>query len=385
MDPAPCVLTINRVGFIGGVERVILSTGAAARQNGWHFILACPPGDFADAASGMGIDVATLAIDRSKRTRSPLALVRVGLAMARGRRAVTSLARRTGARLLHAHHPIGALYAIQAARTLDLPLILHVHETLPASPLYRFALRRAMPFCRRFVCVSDASVALMRHMGAPAAAVQRLYNGVDEAFTAPGAPVPALAGPGPHIGHFGVLEPRKGQDVFVRAAAAVLRDHPTAKFWIVGKLSFADNAAYLAALRRGIAEAGLEACVTLVGHRNDVRDWMAGMDAIVLASRAMESLPTVLIEGATLGRPLIATDIGGVREIIADGRTGLIVPPGDAGALAAAIGRALGPEGAALGRAAAAAARQRFGSDRFARDIASLYRGLLATPMEHAA
>jgi glycosyltransferase involved in cell wall biosynthesis len=105
----------------------------------------------------------------------------------------------------------------------------------------------------------------------------------------------------------------------------------------------------------------------------------------VLASREQESLPTVLIEGATIGRPLIATDIGGVREIIEHGRTGLIVPPGDADALAAAIGRALGPEGASLGRAAAAAARRRFGGDRFARDIASLYRDMLATRMEHAA
>jgi glycosyltransferase involved in cell wall biosynthesis len=298
---------------------------------------------------------------------------------------VTDLARRKDARVLHAHHPIGALYAAQAARMLGLPLVLHVHETLPASALYGFALRRAMPVCRRFVCVSDASVALMRHMGAPQTSIQRLYNGVDSGFIAPAVPVPDLAGPGPHIGHFGVLEPRKGQDVFVRAAVAVLRAHPTAKFWIVGKLSFADNQAYVASLQRSIAEAGLAQSVTLVGHRSDVRDWMAGMDAIVLASREKESLPTVLIEGAICGRALVATDIGGVREIIDDGRTGLIVPPGDADALAAAIGRALGPEGAAFGCAAEAMARQRFGAERFAEDIAALYRGLLDTRMAQAA
>lgn len=385
MDPAPCILTINRVGFLGGVERVILSIGAAARQAGLAFTLASPPGDFADAAARMGLDVEALAIDRSKRSLSPVALAQIGLAMANGRRAVTELARRKGARLLHAHHPIGALYAARAARTLGLKLVLHVHETLPVGALYGFALRQAMPFCHRFVCVSEASVALMRHMGAPEAAVQCLYNGVDAAFTEPALPVPELAGPGPHIGHFGVLEPRKGQDVFVRAAIRVLADYPGAKFWIVGKLSFADNQAYADALRRSIAEAGLSACITLAGHRADVRDWMAGMDAIVLASRKQESLPTVLIEGATLGRPLVATDIGGVREIIEDGVTGLVVPPEDAGALAVAIDRALGPEGAALGRAAGQAARHRFGAERFARDIAALYRGLLATPMDHAA
>jgi glycosyltransferase involved in cell wall biosynthesis len=96
-------------------------------------------------------------------------------------------------------------------------------------------------------------------------------------------------------------------------------------------------------------------------------------------------LPTVLIEGALLGRPLVATDVGGVREIIADGRTGLVVPPGDAEVLATAMLRILGGEGPAFGAAARADALQRFTFDRFGDDIAALYRSLLRQPATLAA
>lgn len=377
-NQSPSVVTINRVGFIGGVERVILNTGAAARRRGIAFTLACPPGDLALEAARQGLDVAVIGIDRSKRTLSPAGLARVGMAMARGRRQVARVAQSRAASVLHAHHPVGALYAAQAARRLRLPLILHVHETLPVNPLYAFALRRAMPHCARFVCVSDASAALMQRMGAPPASLQRLYNGVDPSFLEPARPVAELAGPGPHIGLFGVLEPRKGQEDFVRAAALLARDHPTAQFWIIGKLSFAENQGYVEGLRRAAAEAGLTERVHLPGHRADVRDWMGGMDAIVLASREKESLPTVLIEGGTLGRPLVATDVGGVREIIQDGRNGLVVPPCRPDLLAAAIGHVLGPAGAALGAQARTDAAGRFAPARFGDEMAALYRSLSA-------
>jgi glycosyltransferase involved in cell wall biosynthesis len=380
------VLTVNRVGFLGGVERVVISCGQAVEQRGFHAIIACPmPGELAEEASRRGLETVSLGIDRSKATISPIAWARLFGALRRGRREVAELAQKRDIRLLHAHHPIGALYAVPAARGLGLPLLLHVHETLPAHALYRGVARRVIPHCAAFVCVSERSRELMLSLGAPDDRLHVVYNGVDPSFLGTPAAVPELAGKGPHIGLFGVLEPRKGQDIFIAAARRVAAQHDAARFWIVGDLSFAENAPYVAALRTDIAAAGLADRITLTGHRRDVRDWMTRMDAIVLASRDREALPTVLIEGALLGRPLVATDVGGVREIIADGRTGLVVPPGNAEVLATAMLRILGGDGPAFGVAARADALQRFTFDRFGDDIAALYRSLLRQPATLAA
>jgi glycosyltransferase involved in cell wall biosynthesis len=96
----------------------------------------------------------------------------------------------------------------------------------------------------------------------------------------------------------------------------------------------------------------------------------------------------VLIEACTLGRPVAATEVGGVREIIHDGKTGLIVPRSDPPALAAAITRLLGPEGTELAEQARVDARRRFSPARFADDISALYRTQLSQErqaLEHAA
>jgi glycosyltransferase involved in cell wall biosynthesis len=102
------------------------------------------------------------------------------------------------------------------------------------------------------------------------------------------------------------------------------------------------------------------------------------MDAVVLGSRGRESLPTVLIEACTLGRPVAATEVGGVREIIHDGKTGLVVAKSDPPALAAAITRLLGPEGTVFAEQAQLDAKRRFSPARFADDISALYRTQLS-------
>jgi glycosyltransferase involved in cell wall biosynthesis len=387
-EPIP-VLTVNRVGFLGGAERVLISCAVGVQARGFRPIIACPaPGALADEASRRGIDVRPSRIDRTKATLSPARWLQLLAALRTGRRQIVQLAQQERVALLHAHHPVGALYALQAARSLHIPLVLHVHEALPLPPLYALLARHVVPYCSRFVCVSEASCALMRHNGVSEHRIQLVYNCVDEGFLAPTRPVAELLGAGPHVGLFGVLERRKGQADFIRAAALIKDRHATAQFWIVGPLSFADNADYLAELRQLVDTIGLADRVHFTGYRADVPDWMAGMDAVVLGSRKGESLPTVLIEACTLGRPVAATEVGGVREIIHDGKTGLVVPPADPAALATAIERLLGPEGAVLAEQARLDVRRRFSPARFADDISAIYRALLPQgrpALEHAA
>ncbi|HTR18152.1 MAG TPA: glycosyltransferase [Acetobacteraceae bacterium] len=383
------VLAVNRVGFLGGVERLIVNGAVGVRERGFRTTLTCPaPGTLADAAAAQGIDVIPAPIDRSKATLSPRKWFLLRNALKVGSRAITGIARETGAALLHAHHPIGALYALDAARSLGLPLILHVHETLPLAPLYGLVARHVIPHCALLVCVSEAGRALTKRLGVPDARVRLIYNGVDRSFLAPPAPVPELARPGPHIGIFGVLEPRKGQEDFIHAATRLKERHPGAQFWIIGALSYADNGPYVKRLRKVAAEGGIADRVHFAGHRDNAADWMAGVDLVVLASRERESLPTVLIEAGILGRPMVATEVGGVREIVCDGQTGLVVPPSDPAALADAMHRILGPDGTVMAERARTDAHRRFTPERFADELAALYHFVLTQPrtaMENAA
>jgi glycosyltransferase involved in cell wall biosynthesis len=375
--PIP-VLAVNRVGFLGGVERLIVNGAVGVRERGFHTILTCPaPGALMDTAISQGIDVIPAPIDRSQATLSPRQWLHLRKALKLGSHVITGIARDIGAALLHAHHPIGALYALDAARSLGLPLILHVHETLPLTPLYGLVARHVIPYCSTIVCVSEAGRALTKRLGVPDTRVRLIYNGVDRSFLAPHAPIPELETPGPHIGLFGVLEPRKGQDDFIQSAVRLKEKQPNAQFWIIGGISYADHGSYVARLKKMSADGGIADRVHFIGHQYNAQAWMAGMDLVVLASRKRESLPTVLIEAGILGRPRVATDVGGVREIICDGETGLVVPPANPKLLSESIHRMLGPGGMRMAERGRIDAQRRFAPDRFADDLANLYQALV--------
>lgn len=381
----PTVLTVNRVGFLGGVERVIVGCADAARAGGFRPVIACPaPGALASAAEQHGHCVTPISINRGKSTMSPMKLMRLATALRVGRRMITQIARAERASVLHTHHPVSVLLATGAASRLGVPLIWHAHETLPLRPQYGLLGRLLISRCALYAACSGASRDMLLHLGASPDRVHLIYNAVDPAFMSCPAPADDVrALPGPHVGLFGVLEPRKGQEAFLRAAA-LLERHPAAQFWIVGPLSDPDNAAYVRRLRVLAAESGLAGRVHFTGFREDVPRLMAGMDAVVLASTGFESLPMVLLEAGALGRRIVATDVGGVREIVRQDETGHVVDHADPVLLARAIEQVLGPGGASLAAAARADAAARFSPARFTKDIAALYDRTLGRPARAA-
>ena len=132
----------------------------------------------------------------------------------------------------------------------------------------------------------------------------------------------------------GRLEPQKGHDDALTAIEAVKDAGDRIRLFIVGEGSLAES---LESLR---IELGLEADVTFLGYRNDVDDLMAAADGLLLSSR-WEGLPNVVLEALVAGLPVVATDVGGVRELIEDGVSGLVVPSGDTRAMAEAIRRVI--------------------------------------------
>lgn len=132
----------------------------------------------------------------------------------------------------------------------------------------------------------------------------------------------------------GRLEPQKGHDDALKAVEALKGAGERISLFIVGEGSLEES---LESLRN---ELGLEDEVKFLGYRNDVEDLMAAADGLLLSSR-WEGLPNVVLEALVAGLPVVATDVGGVRELIEDGVSGLIVPPGDTRAMAEAIRRVI--------------------------------------------
>lgn len=381
------VLVINRVAHLGGVERVLLTLAVGLRREGYEALLACPGhGDLPDAARAAGVTVLPCAFDRMRITANPLHLLGYPLAWMRGAADVERHCREQGVNLLHAHHPVGALYASRAARRLGLPLIQHVHEVLPAHLPYMAALRFAGGACARFLCVSGAGLALLESAGMASRRAEIVHNGVDPSFVDGSTvePAPEVAGPGPNIGVFGVIEPRKGQQVFLEAAARLADRVPSARFWVVGKLALSDKSGHLRRLQAMADMPALRGRVVFTGHRHDVARYMRAMDVVVQASTHHESLSMALIEALSLGCRIVATDVGGTAEIITHGATGLLVPPGDAGALSAAVERMLAQTAAEYAtRARADAAR--FAPDAFCARVARIFDDVARAGREDAA
>jgi L-malate glycosyltransferase len=192
--------------------------------------------------------------------------------------------------------------------------------------------------------VADASV-IKRHLveqhGVDAAKIRVIGSAVDlEKFKPPrdGSKFRGEIGVDddkPLIGNVGMIRPDKGQLVLVEAAPLVLEKRPDARFVIVGQGT--------GILKRGINvriaidRAGLADKIIMAGYRWNTPDVYAACDVIVIASLRTEASPIVLREAFASGRPVVATRVGDIPEIIVHRENGLLIEPGDSSALAAAI------------------------------------------------
>jgi glycosyltransferase involved in cell wall biosynthesis len=144
-----------------------------------------------------------------------------------------------------------------------------------------------------------------------------------------------LAADVPIIANVGMIRPDKGQFNLVEAARIVLHQRPDAHFVFVGEATGGRSREKW--VRRAIDRAGLNGNVMMMGYRWDIPDILAAADMVVIASRHTEASPIVLREAFASGRPVVATRVGDVPEVIQHGENGLIVQPNDSNALATAI------------------------------------------------
>jgi glycosyltransferase involved in cell wall biosynthesis len=174
------------------------------------------------------------------------------------------------------------------------------------------------------------------------------------------------------LGMAGQFIPRKGHDVLLKALPKILEHFPRARILLFGKGALEED------VRRRAQAAGLSDAVRFTGFRDDLTQFLGCLDVLVHPAFD-EGLGIILLQACAAAVPVVATPVGGIPEIIRDRVNGLVVPPGDPGAMAAAVTQLLQARDLRirLGRAGREIAEQEFSVDRMVEGNLSVYREVL--------
>jgi colanic acid/amylovoran biosynthesis glycosyltransferase len=295
--------------------------------------------------------------------------------------------------LVHAHFGVEAVYGMELAARLDVPLVTTFHgfdATLRRADLLKSRkptwiqyLRKRADLNRRgalFIGVSKFIVARLEELGVPVDRTQLHYIGVDTAaFESQGvdtASEPARL----VILHVARLVEKKGTAYLLEAFAKIAAQHPRAELVVIGTGPLAGS------LGQRAAKLGIGARVRWLGAQPHaaVRDWLRRAAVLCLpsctaANGDSEGLGLVLLEAAASGVPVVATRHGGIPEAVEDGSTGYLVPERDAAALGAALDALLAGDSlrARMGQHARRLVRERFDLRRQTARLEHLYAAVL--------
>lgn len=369
MTTPPRILFVDHAAVLGGAELSLLDIAIAYRDRG--AVALFEDGPFAAALVANNVAVipmvagnALRAVKKESRLPRPGALVataRVAIALAREARRYD---------LLYANSPKSFLISAAAAMLARRPVIWHLRDILDRQHFSATNLRVLVSIANvraaRVVANSNATADAFVAAGGRRELVRVVHNGIHAAPFDAVTPEErsdvrralGIADSDFVVGSFSRLHPWKGQRVLLDALTTL----PDVHALIVGGALFSGEAAYESELRALAASPELNGRVHVLGARDDIPRLMAACDVVVHTSILPEPFGRVLVEALLARRPLIASEGGGVREIVEDDVTALLVPPGDAQRLAEAI-RALRDDrarGAALAAAGTAHVRRRF-------------------------
>ena len=292
-----------------------------------------------------GITVEDLGEWQERSVGGPIGLSRIcqsPFSMARSISKLARLIRRRRIEVVEAHHTTAMFAAVMAGKLAGARSVITAYHTRPWESVWmRWPGKITFGWADAIVTDSEVRrVDIADWSMQPAAKVAVIPNGIEpprptrpaaEVRRALGLPLdPAIK----IIGQISGIVPSKGHEVLLQAAERLLKHESNVAFAFVGYSRGQDT--YLARLRQRIHDLGLTDRVALAGYPGPIGDVWNVIDIHVHAS-LFDSLPNAIIEGMSLGKPAIVTSVGGIPEIVTHDETGLVVPPGDAEALEAAL------------------------------------------------
>ncbi len=283
--------------------------------------------------------------------------------------------------VIHAHRAHAHTLGLLAAALTGRPFLVSRRVSFKPKQNWGSRVKYTSRRVTRITAVSQAVKDILVDFGVRPEVVEVIYSGSDPGRYSPDsdgmrirrefgiAPDAPLVGKVANFYHGW-----KGHDIFLDAARRVVGDIRDARFLLVGHKTDSEK------MQDMISSFGLSDSVVTAGYRTDVPDILAALDVSVNCPRAGEGLSGAVRESLAVGRPVVATDVGGNRELVRDGETGLLVPPEDAASLAEAIVRLLSDGGLAAGLAANGAdfVRANLTIDRMVETTEQLYMDVLA-------
>jgi glycosyltransferase involved in cell wall biosynthesis len=325
------ILYVHGIEAIGGAERDLIALLRTLDRQKWEPHAVCPgTGPFGEQLHTIAVPTHALSLPP---WRKPLAVLQRRSAVGR----LGAFVKRLEPAMIHVNdiwwvpHTVSA---ITSHPSNPVPIVAHVRQEIEPAKVQRYQLERV-----------EAVIAISRQVeqsliagGVSAKKVRTLYSGIDLSEREPahndqsirqmiGLPNGAVL-----LGTVANLFPRKGYEVMLRALPAIVRAVPAVHYMIVGS----DDHDYADRLKKLAQELKIADRVHIVGFQDPVQPFLAALDLYVHPA-LMEGFGIAVVEAMAVGKAVVATTTGGLPEVVAQGETGLLVPPGDVEALAAAV------------------------------------------------
>lgn len=349
----------------GGVGRHVGDLANGLDRCGFEVVL-CGPA----IPAGVRPDVAHVRLDLGRAITPHTDMHAVG--------ALGKIVRELRPSVIHAHSSkAGAIARLMRLAQPGTPVVYSPHgyafkghfERKRERWVYREVERVLAPLASRVLCVCEAEAQAARTIG-PRGRVRVVYNGIAPIEAVPvESRIAALSKAGPVVGALTMLRPGKGIETLIDAIPQVRRRHPDVQVAIVG------DGPDLETLRQRATLRGVAGVVRFLGPTKQPLSALGGMEVFVHPSWA-ESFPYVILEAMSLGRAIVASDVGGISEAIVDGTSGVLVPARDDSALSRTLTQLLDNAELRrrLGRAARLRQREQFTTANMIAGVASIYR-----------
>jgi len=352
---------------LGGGGMSLLALWDMLPQVGWAARAVTPgEGPFTRAARDAGVPVTVYAYQQPD-FKHPIRTFKNFMAWLR-------IIREARPEIIHANAYDAARSVMLSAKSLGVKVICHVR--FPMTDQGKQWVFRRLPTPDAFVFNSQA---LMDEtwpiLGkkCPRSHAYVVHNAVDlKAFTPSAWPESPML----RVGIIANLAPIKAHEDFLRMASEVLKQRADVEFWIIG--ADTTNTGRDAMLKTLARDLGVEKSVRFLGHRSDIPQLLHQLHLVVLTSR-IETFGRVLIEAMACGRPVIATNVGGIPEVITEGKTGYMVPAGDYSAMAHRVANLLADrrEWQIMSKNCVEEARKRFGVEMHTKAMTRIYDAVI--------